>query len=122
MPFSTQGLLSSSSPLDGAEMVISGQFAATVSIWAALGLLILPTIALVLVGTLWIEGERMALARVVIGLLGVLISMILLRGLTSFELSAFGPGAWLTLTGLLLSLAAAAQWFGYRFMPKGVTK
>lgn len=109
LPWTSRGLLSTSSLRDGAGLVRSGSVSALVPAWAAWTLLLAPACGLVLVGSATRHGGvAFALRCVVL----VVMSAVFATGwyaVGELDVDRLGPGGWLTALGVLLGLTGLAE-------------
>jgi hypothetical protein len=109
LPWTSRGLLSTSSLRDGAGLVRSGSVSALVPAWAAWTLLLAPACGLVLVGSATRHGGVAFAVRCVVL---VVMSAVFAAGwyaVGELDVDRLGPGGWLTALGVLLGLTGLAE-------------
>lgn len=115
LPWTARGLLSSASLLDAVRLVRDGVVGDVVAPAAALALLLPAAAGVVLLALSGFRGRWVWGVQLLVACAGAVGSAGFAWRLAGGELERAGPGAWLSLLGVLLALlAAVAGWFDVR--------
>ncbi len=106
LPWTTRGAFSSSSMLDGVQLLRSGVVDAVVPPWATYALLALPAIGLSVTGVAGLAGPVAEMLRLALGLLGAAVVVAAGHVLVAYDITRIGPGGWVSLAGAVLAGAA----------------
>jgi hypothetical protein len=122
VPWTSRGLLSTSSLADGARLIRGGSVSALVPSWAAWVLLVAPACALAVLGSATREGSVVVAIRCVTVLVMAAVFAVAFQAFARLDLTRLGPGGWLTLSGLALGLAGILeQRHSTRLLDRGKT-
>jgi hypothetical protein len=119
VPWTSRGVLSTSSLEDGARLVRSGSMSALVPTWVAWALLLSPVSGLVLVASSTRDGSTVTAVRYT--LVAAMFAAFVLSwyAVAELDVDRLGPGGWLTLTGIVLGLIGQAeQWRSTHARPR----
>ena len=120
VPWTSRGLLSTSSLQDGARLIRSGSVSALVPSWVAWLLLLGPVSGLVVLGSATRDGPAITAARCALLLAMAVAFVMSWYAVAELDVGRLGPGGWLTGTGVALGLAGlAAQRLATRTRPRG---
>lgn len=107
LSWTSTGLLSSSSQVDGFRVLRSGVVSSVVPGWAAYLLLVLPVVGIALVALAALAGRAAGRMRLGLASLGVVMLASTLYALVSFDPARLGPGGWTASAGAALAVAAS---------------
>ncbi len=109
VPWTSRGLLSTSSLEDVARLVRSGSVSALVPGWAAWLLLLGPVSGLVLVATAVHDGQRITAVRCAVLVAMSVAFVASWYAVAQLDVDRLGPGGWLTGAGVAIGLAGLAE-------------
>lgn len=119
VPWTSRGVLSTSSLEDGARLVRSGSVSGLVPSWVAWALLLGPVSGLVLVASATRDGRIVAAVRYTLVAAMSVAFALSWHAVAQLDVDRLGPGGWLTGTGVLLGLIGlAGQWRSARALPR----
>lgn len=107
LPWTSAGVLSASSQVDGFRLLRSGVVSSVAPGWVAYLLLVVPVAGLLLVALGALSGRVASRARLVLAVVGVAMLAVALHALVSFDPTRLGPGGWTAVAGSALAVAAA---------------
>lgn len=120
VPWTSRGLLSTSSLQDGSRLIRNGALSAVAPGWLAWVLLGLPLGGLVLLASATRDGGMVTAVRVALVLAVAAAFVALWSVIAEMDITRLGPGAWLTAGGVTLGLLGlGAQWRHRRSTPEG---
>jgi hypothetical protein len=119
VPWTSRGLLSTSSLEDVARLVRSGSVAALVPSWAAWLLLLGPVSGLVLFATAVQDGQMITAVRCAVLVAMSVAFVASWYAVAQLDVGRLGPGGWLTGTGVAMGVAGMAErWRHTHFHPR----
>lgn len=108
VPWTRRGAFSSSSMLDGARLLRSGLVDAAAPRWAALLLVLVPTLGVLLGATAALRGTAVWVARMICVSVVTVAYTLFVHNVAGANLTKLGPGGWLTGAGILIGALGLA--------------
>ncbi len=104
VPWTRRGPFSSSSMLDGARLFETGVVDEVVPRWASFVLVVVPVLGVFVGATAALRGRALFTARLIcVGVVSALF-VFFVHNVAGADPTRLGPGAWLTGTGIVLSI------------------
>ena len=118
VPWTRRGVFSSSSMLDGARLVRSGTVGEVVPVWVAGVFLAVPAIGVLVAATAGLDGRAVRVSRFVALLVVTVLFLGFVHNVASADPGRLGPGAWLTVVGIVLGGTGLASIRGTNRPPR----